>query len=329
MFKKTLKQLKILVILIVIIICLPRSIFPHRSTQVKKPDLDNYLMLNEEEKRLAEFKDDEKTMMLKLEQLEVINKSRKKFKAGEVKLDILASRVANKMCREAAENEFLSHWNLRGEKPYHRYAFAGGYDHIAENAFGEWTTGGYAQFPAVISEMMKKGHQSFISERAPNDGHKKTIIDKHHNFVGIGFYLSEKQFRYYEEFIDRYFEFQNIPARLNVNEQGSITFRTDGTNFPHFLMIYREDFLRSLKPEQLNKKGGYDDFSEEEYLKMPAWEIIKYKKGSAYTIPVSFNKEGLYYIQIFADKKEITTPSKIDTKGIAIGSGIVIRVSNR
>ena len=56
-----------------------------------------------------------------------------------VKLDILASRVANKMCREAAENNFIGHWNLAGEKPYHRYAFAGGYDHVSENAFGEWS----------------------------------------------------------------------------------------------------------------------------------------------------------------------------------------------
>ena len=329
MFKKTLKQLKILVILIVIIICLPRSIFPHRTTELKKSDIDHYMSLNEKEKRLIEFKDDDISLKLKLEQLQVINRSRKKFRTDEVRLDILASRVANKMSREAAENEYLSHWNLNGEKPYHRYAFAGGYDHISENAFGEWTTGSYVVSSASILEKMKNGHQTFMSERAPNDGHKKTIIDKHHNFVGIGFYLSEKQFRYYEEFIDRYFEFQNVPSSLKVNEQGSITFKNDGKNFPYFLIIFREDFPKPVKPRQLEKKGSYDDFSGEEYLKMPAWEITKYKKGSTYTIPVKFNKEGLYYIQIVADQREITNPSKIDTKGKAIGSGIVIRVSNR
>ena len=45
-------------------------------------------------------------------------------------LDILASRVANMQSREAAANRFSGHWNMRGEKPYHRYAFAGGVDHV-------------------------------------------------------------------------------------------------------------------------------------------------------------------------------------------------------
>ena len=84
------------------------------------------------------------TLLLSMITSIVINASRKKFKAQPVKLDILASRVANKQCREAAENGYVSHWNLAGEKPYLRYAFAGGYDHISENAFGEWTSGDYA-----------------------------------------------------------------------------------------------------------------------------------------------------------------------------------------
>ena len=33
----------------------------------------------------------------------IINQSRRKFRVQEVRLDILASRVANKQCREAAE----------------------------------------------------------------------------------------------------------------------------------------------------------------------------------------------------------------------------------
>ena len=82
------------------------------------------------------------------------------------------------MCREAAENNYISHWNLAGEKPYHRYAFAGGYDHVSENAYREWTTGNYNNSHSEIFKKMESGHGSFMSERAPNDGHKKNIIDK-------------------------------------------------------------------------------------------------------------------------------------------------------
>ena len=328
MFKKTLKQIKILAIIIIVIACLPRSILPHSTSDVKQSDLDYYINLNEKESRLIEFKDDEESLKVKLKQLEIINTSRKRFRAGEVKLDILASRVANKMCKEAADNKYLSHWNLKGEKPYHRYAFAGNYDHVSENAFGEWSTENYINSLATISKLMNNGHNTFMSERAPADGHKKNIINQMHNFVGIGFYLSENQFRYYEEFIDRYFEFENIPARLDINEQGSITFMTDGNNFPYFLIIYREDIPKPLNPEQLENRAGYKDSSDEEFLTMPAWDIARHKTGNKYIIPLKFNRRGLYYIQIFTDKNEINKPGQLNTKGKTPVSGIVIKVLN-
>jgi uncharacterized protein YkwD len=288
--------------------------------------MDYYRSLNDKETRLIEFKDDDKALQLKVAQLDIINKSRKKFRVKPVQLDILASRVANKMCMEAAENKYISHWDMAGEKPYHRYAFAGGYDHISENAFGEWTTGWYDNSSTTVLKMMKDGHESFMAERAPANGHKKNVIDISHNYVGIGFYLTKNQFRYYEEFINRYLEFENIPASLNVNEAGSISFKTDGSCFPYFITIYREDFPLPLKPEQLNKKGSYSDFSNQQYLNIPAWDIARQKNGNSYTIPLMFTKEGLYYIQVFIDKREITTPVKLSTKGRTIASGIVIKV---
>jgi uncharacterized protein YkwD len=289
-------------------------------------DLDYYRELNNKEVRLMDYKDNEESLKLKVMQVGVINKSRKRYRASPVRLDILASRVANRMCREAAENNFVSHWNLAGEKPYHRYAFAGGYDHVSENVYGEWTTGNYVITNPELSKKMESGHSSFMSERAPNDGHKKNIIDKTHNFVGIGFFATQNQFRYYEEFIDRYFEFENIPLRLRINEAGNITIKTDGAIFPYFLIIYREKFPVPLKVEQLKKTGSYQDYSSEEYMKISGWELVRYKDGTIYNIPLKFAKEGLYYIHIYFDKKEIKKPSSFNTKGKSEGCGIVIRV---
>ena len=327
MFRKTLKQLRLFFILIIIIVCFPRSILPRQTSDIDKNEFENYRNLNESEQRILEFKDDDEALKLKLIQLDIINKSRKKSNASPVKLDILASRVANKMCREAAENNYVGHWNMAGEKPYHRYAFAGGYDHVSENAFGEWSSDNYDASYSNISSMMKSGHATFMAERAPNDGHKKTIIDKSHNFVGIGFYLSGNQFRYYEEFIDRYFEFENIPGEVKVDEPCSITVKTNGENFLYFLIIYREKYPLALKPAQLRKKGSYDDYTNEEYLKTAAWDLARYRSGSSYKIPLRFSKEGLYYIHIYSDKKEITKPSSLNTKAKTSASGIVIKVN--
>lgn len=292
-----------------------------------KSDFEHYKQLNDKELRLAEYKDDDDALSIKLIQLEVINRSRKKFRAAPVNLDILASRVANRICREAAENKFISHWNLTGEKPYHRYAFAGGYDHVSENAYGSWSSGSYEISGSVINKMMQDGHRTFMAEKAPNDGHKKNIIDRAHNFVGIGFYITNNQFRYYEEFIDRYLEFEGIPSRLKVNEQASIGVKPIGPGYLYFLIVYREDFPKSQRASQLSRKGSYEDFSNEEYLTIPAWDLSRYRNGNTYKIPLNFTKEGLYYIQIFLDKKENSRSTSLNTQGKSAVSGIVIRVT--
>lgn len=288
--------------------------------------LEYYRKLNDEEKKLREFKDDDQALRLKLLQLAIINKSRKKFKAAPVELDILASRVANKACREAAENKYISHWNLAGEKPYIRYGLAGGCDHVSENVYGEWTTGGYNISPSVISDLMNKGHSSFMAEHAPDNGHKKNVIDKQHNFVGIGFFITRDQFRYNEEFINRYLNFERIPAGLKVNEVGDIAFKSRDENFPYYLIIFREPFPTPLRPSQLNRKGSYPDYTDQKYEEMPAWDIEHLKSGDTYHIPLKFKTAGLYYIQIFTSCDEITSPKKLNTKGKTVSSGIVIRV---
>jgi hypothetical protein len=327
MFRKTWKTLKFFLILAIILICLPHSILPHSREDNPQDEIEMYLKQNDSELRMVEFKDSPEALKLKLLQLEIINKSRKKYNAEPVKLDIFASRVANKMSKEAAENNFTGHWNMAGEKPYHRYGLAGGYDHVSENAFGEWSSENYQVSDEKISSLMKSGHASFMAERAPNDGHKKTIIEKSHNYVGIGFYLTGKQFRYYEEFIDRYFEFENIPGEVKAGEPFSITLKTDGRSFLYFLIVYYEKFPSPLTPAQISRKGSYSDFSEKEYSKLFAWDLARYRNGTIYQIPLKFSAEGLYYIHIYTDKKEIKKPGSMDTKGKTPYSGIVIKVT--
>jgi len=327
MFRKIWKTLKIFIIIAIVLVCLPHSILPHQNSDPGKDDLENYLKQNETELRLIEFKDDEEALNLKVRQLDIINKSRKKFNAPPVKLDILASRVANKMCREAAENNYIGHWNMAGEKPYHRYAFAGGFDHVSENAFGEWSSDDYSISSSKISSLMETGHNSFMAEKAPDDGHKKTIIDKAHNYVGIGYWLAGNQFRYYEEFIDRYLEFENIPKEVRIGDPFTITVKTSGKGFLYFLMVYREMYPQPMTPSQIKKMGSYEDFTDDQYQKMYPWDLARYRNGTEYKIPLSFQQEGLYYIQIFTDKREITKSGSINTKGKTPYSGIVIKVT--
>jgi uncharacterized protein YkwD len=324
MFKKRQKRTMLLIMLSAILVLPPHSAFPQMIDEPWKDDPDIYLKQNERENRLLEFKDNDENLNLKIAQLAIINKSRKKNNAEPVKLDILASRVANMMSREAADNKYIGHWNMAGEEPYLRYAFAGGYDHVSENAYGEWSSGNFNV--ALISSLMRTGHTKFMSERAPNNGHKENIINKSHNFVGIGFCLSGNQFRYYEEFIDRYLDFENIPSEVKTGDHFSITIKTNGEKFLYYLIIYRENRPKPMTPAQISKRGSYKDFTNEQYKDIPAWDLSHYRKGMIYDIPLSFSAEGLYYIQIFSDKNEITKPASLNTKGKTPESGIVIKV---
>jgi hypothetical protein len=328
MFRKLWRTIKFLVIVVVVLIVLPHSILPRQTFASEIKELDNYIKLNDSETRLIEFKDDIEVLKLKLAQVDIINNSRKKSKAQPVKLDILGSRVANKMCKESAENNFVGHWNLAGEKPYHRYAFAGGTDHVSENAFGEWTTGSYSVSSTSIATLMKKGHSTFMAEKSPNDGHKKTIIEKYHNFVGIGYYLSSNQFRYYEEFIDRYLEFENIPSGVRVDEPFSITVKPISKSYLYYLIVYYEKSPKPMNPDQIKRIASYTDFTNEEYLKLTAWELSEFRSGNSYNIPLKFTKEGLYYIHIYLDNKEIKKPTSLNTKGKTSASGIVFTVKS-
>jgi uncharacterized protein YkwD len=327
MFRKFWKTIKFFIAIAIVLIVLPHSILPGKTSEIKKDLLEEYVRLNDQEKRLAEFRDDEEALEVKLLQLGVINSSRKKNNVPAVKLDILASRVANKMCKEAAEKAFIGHWNTAGEKPYHRYAFAGGYDHISENAYGEWSSSDYATSSAVVSSMMKTGHNKFMMERPPSDGHRKTVIEKDHNYVGIGYYLGGKQFRYYEEYIDRYLEFEKVPVTVSAGEQFTITVKTASEDFLYFLTAYRDDFPKPLTVADMKIKGGYSDFTNEQTIMLNPWELAKFRSGKRYSIPLSFSKQGLYYIHIYIDDKEITDESSMNTKGKTQASGIVIKVN--
>ena len=324
MFMKFRKTIKTTIIFIAILICMPESILLSQAASSELNNIDEYIKLNEAEKRLSEYKDDIEALKLKLTQVDIINASRKNFKAPPVKLDILASRAANKICVEAAQNDFTGHWNLRGEKPYHRWALAGGYDHITENAYGEWSTLKYELSNNTIAAMMQNGHNEFMKEKAPNDGHKRAVINKYHNFVGIGFALTANRFRYYEEFIDRYLEYENIPSNAKTNEEFRINVKPINSEFLYFLVVYRDNPLAPMTPEQIKRRASYSDFGDENILTIPAWELSKFRSEDGYSIPLKFSKEGIYYIQIFLDAKEITKPASINTKGKDPASGIVI-----
>jgi hypothetical protein len=254
-------------------------------------DFAYYQKLNNEEKRLADFKDSDSVLMVKLEQLELINASRLKFKVQTLELDILASRVANKQAKEAAENRYLSHWNMEGKLPFERYAEAGGKDHVIENAYSSWGNDLEDRKELTAAkELMAEGHGEFMAERYPNDGHKKAAIEPEHNFIGIGYFISGDYFAYYEEYIDRYL----IEAKLEKHgEQYHVEFTIpEGYELYYFAIEYLKPGKKRT-PQQLDRTGSYLDGGENDFMiKWPKDPTIK-----SYSLDFEPSKKGIYYVK--------------------------------
>ena len=297
------------------------------ALQAQDLDFNQYKNLNDAETRLSEYKDSDQMLGLKLAQLEVINASRKRYKAKPVKLDILASRVANKQSKEAAEGEFRGHWNTRGEKPYHRYAFAGGVDHVTENAAATWIQGGTLDGkPETHLKLMTDLHKEFMAEKKPNDGHKQTIIQKDHNYVGIGCFMTKTHFRYYEEFVDRYAEIGEAPRYVKPGQEFTISIKpNDG--FLYYAVAYYEKVPKAMSSKEVNRKSSYPDYTNEAAQKHAPWDLAKFRDSTGrYNVPFKLSKKGLYYIQMLVDKKDPAGTNSFNTEGKTTVTGIVVEV---
>lgn len=287
---------------------------------VSTEDFNYYDSLNNVENRLEEFKDSDSILVVKIAQLAYINKSRIKYKKDPVKLDIFASRVANKMSDEAGKNEYIAHWNLKGLKPYHRYGLEGGLHHVSENAHGTWSSKDYEISLESLFEKMKAGHDDFMRERKPNDGHKQNIIDGNHNAVGIGYYLDNNQFRYYEEFLDIYIKFLNVDHKDNGV---SIRFTVEEGYYVYAAMISTEK-VKSKTAKQLKVSGSYFDQGDKI---AQTYRIDDLKKDNGeYQLDFTTNKSGYYYIQVFISNKAPKSGNVVSTKGTFSAMGVVIKI---
>ena len=303
-------------------------VFFSLNAQYTESDFREYKKLNDQETRLSAYKDTDDMLRLKLQQLDVINKSRKRYRAKPVKLDILASRVANKQSQEAAEGEFRGHWNLRGEKPYHRYAFAGGRDHVTENAAATWMTGGsFDMRPETYSKLMVDLHGQFMAEKKPHDGHKQTVIQKDHNYVGIGCFMTKSQFRYYEEFVDRYADIADVPLRFSPGQEFSIDIKPYDNKYLYYAVAYYEKAPKPISQKEANRKSSYPDYTNDAAVTFAPWDLSKYRDTSGtYSVPWSFSKKGTYYIQMLVDAKDPSNVNSFNTEGKIVATGVVVRV---
>ena len=149
--------------------------------------------------------------------LKLINRDRAMYNLPPVQLDIQASSIGDDYCRTQIRNRTTGHYTTDGQPPYMRYSLAGGNHGVSENA-AAWSAN-YKFSDRALYEMARRSQDAMMAEMAPNDGHKKTILDPHATHVGIGMAWDGGEFRLVHEFVRRYLEWTRPLARsAKVND---------------------------------------------------------------------------------------------------------------
>lgn len=160
---------------------------------------------------------DETRTTLREHVLKLINRDRKLYNLPPVQLDLEASAIGDDYCRRQIHNQTNGHFTTDGLAPYMRYSFAGGNDGVSENA-AAWSAN-YTFTERALYEMARRSQDAMMAESAPDDGHKRTILDPHATHVGIGLAWERSEFRLVHEFIRRYVRWTRpLPRRARVGE---------------------------------------------------------------------------------------------------------------
>ena len=161
---------------------------------------------------------EETRLTLRQELLRLINRDRKQFGLPPVQLDAFTSTIADDYCRQQIRDKIAGHFGLDGLSPYMRYSFAGGNDSVSENA-AAWSAT-YNFNARALYEMMHRSEEQMMSEAAPHDGHRRTILDPYATHVGIGLAWERGEFRIAEEFVRRYVSWKHaLPRTASVADR--------------------------------------------------------------------------------------------------------------
>ena len=239
---------------------------------------------------------------VRLSLVEQINRDRASAGLPPVEIDDLSSRVGDRHCQEMAAHRFLSHWNRRGLRPYHRYHLAGGRDHVQEN-LSRLTV--FMNIPIPIPTQpqeilphMLRAEKRMFEEKPPLDGHRKNILDPAHTHVGIGFAVVGREFTLSQQFLNRFVRLQELPAAMPrgaIRVEGEMLRKDFG---PYYCVLFHDGELKPWTVEQLNQTYAYSDVSGTICAKVPPWEMRFSRSSGRFSFSVRASNCGPGYYHL-------------------------------
>ena len=200
--------------------------------------------------------DDEISLRDALRQLlYLVNAARDGYGLEPLEWDSTASSAAEEQAREMADNRYLSHLNLDGEKPNLRYNRHGGTHQVTEN-LSYWESDVLLYLtPQVVEDVHRRWMES--------PSHCRNILTPTHTGVGMAIVIvwdgDRTVLTAAQEFVDAYGEFDRLPERAGYDDDlylgGDFTDRHTGLAY---VTIGYEEFPERQRAEDLNANlNGY------------------------------------------------------------------------
>lgn len=108
---------------------------------------------------------------------------------------------------EMLANDYISHWDMDGLKPYMRYTLTGGFNYESENLFLLSITGGGPQ-PNAPREMLATAEEALMG----SPGHRATILNPWHKKVSLGMAFDNNHLALVQQFEGDYVTFSKAPS---------------------------------------------------------------------------------------------------------------------
>ncbi|MBF0555924.1 MAG: hypothetical protein HQK96_15475 [Nitrospirae bacterium] len=163
--------------------------------------------------------------------------------------------------------------------------------------------------------MATKGHDLFMAEIAPNDSHRKNILDMRHNQVGIGLAVVGRRFTYCEEYVDKYMAIYG-PADKSVALGTRVLFTgrvLSPNQYGMYMAAITFDAVLVLPPDPKAQPHLYADRGSANAVSLPPWEFAhegnSYDlESGAFTIAFTARQPGYYYVIFYLRENPSTIP---------------------
>jgi uncharacterized protein YkwD len=249
---------------------------------------------------------------LRIRLVEQINRDRKAAGLAPVQYAAELSAAADTHCREMLAENYSSHWNRAGWKPYMRYAAAGIRDATGENIASFWCSG-CAVGAQTLWPLLLDAHQNFMQEQPPHDGHRRSILDPAHTHVGIGVAFSGTGMRLIELFADRYVELEPLPERARLRQNFRVAGRVTAKGYELLsVSVFYEPLPRAMSVAELKATYSYS-LPDEERQERPRLHgttrvyldgtlgTVEVGAGGVFQVPLTFwkQKPGVYTVAVW------------------------------